>query len=271
MNAKLATPEVAATVMLLRDGDDGLEVFMIVRHTDVAAFSGALVFPGGKVDPEDYAPDLRDFCRGSDALDDATLGLRIAAVREAFEECGALLARNSGKDTFLNAGRLQGIEARWRRALAVDEAHMLEMCQAEAIELAIDALVPFAHWITPETQPRVFDTHFFLAAAPAGQRAHHDGHEGADSTWITPSQAVAEAEAGQRTVVFPTRMNLLKLARSPTVADAIERATRAPIITVQPEAEPHPEGRILRIPAAADYGATKFVVGPGGVGVRTIE
>lgn len=262
--------ELAATILLLRDGGAGLEVFMVVRHTDVNAFSGAAVFPGGKVDPGDGDPALRPHADGAEALDAAALTLRIAAIREAFEECGVLLARPAGQAALLAGDRLAAIEAAWRRRLAADHAVMLELCRAEGLSLAADLLVPFAHWITPRTQPRIFDTHFFLAAAPAGQRAHHDGHEGSDSLWTRPAEAVAEADAGRRTVVFPTRMNLLKLARAETVEAALARARAATVVTVQPEPEPHPEGRILNIPAAAGYDGTRFLVGPGGVGVRPL-
>jgi 8-oxo-dGTP pyrophosphatase MutT (NUDIX family) len=270
MDGKSATPELAATIMLLRDGADGIEVFMIVRHTDTAAFAGAAVFPGGKVDPGDSDRRLRAHADGAEVLDDAALTLRVAAIREAFEECGVLLARAAGETALLSGARLQAIEAAWRRRLAADETDMAVLVETEELRLAVDALVPFAHWITPKTQPRIFDTHFFLSAAPAGQRAHHDGYEGEDSLWTTPLGAVADADAARRTVVFPTRMNLLKLARSSTVAEALERARTEPVVTVQPEPSPHPEGRILRIPEAAGYDGTAFIVDPGAVGVRPL-
>lgn len=270
MDEKTATPELAATIMLLRDGADGIEVFMIVRHTDTAAFAGAAVFPGGKVDRGDGDRRLRARADGAEALDDAALTLRIAAIREAFEECGVLLARAAGDADLLSGPRLPAIDAAWRRRLAADETDMAALAEAEDLHFATDALVPFAHWITPKTQPRIFDTHFFLAAAPVGQHACHDGYEGEDSLWTAPRAAVADADAGRRTVVFPTRMNLLKLARSATVAEALARARAAPVVTVQPEPSPHPEGRILRIPKAAGYDGTAFVVGPGAVGVRPL-
>jgi len=268
--ANAATPELAATILLLRDGDAGLEVFMMVRHADVSAFAGAAVFPGGKVDPGDGEAALRAHCDGGEALSEAELALCIAAIREAFEECGILFARAEGDADIIASRPLQRIEAGWRQRLADDDATMLELCRAERLRLGVDLLVPFAHWITPRTQPRVFDTHFFLAAAPAHQRAHHDGRENSDSLWVRPAEAVAEADAGRRAVVFPTRMNLLKLARAKNTAEALGLARARPVVTVQPEASPHPDGRILRIPEAAGYDGNAFIVGPGGVGVRPL-
>ncbi|MDP6707152.1 MAG: NUDIX domain-containing protein [Alphaproteobacteria bacterium] len=262
--------EPAATVLLLRDGGAGLEVFMIARRQEVSTFSGALVFPGGKVDVGDHAPELRALAPGAESLDTDTLALRVAAIREAFEECGVLLARSQGDGVVIGQERLDEITANWQRRIATDEAGMLELCRAERLELAVDALVPFAHWITPPIVPRIYDTHFFLAAAPADHVAPPDGHEGEDSVWIAPGEAEAEAAAGTRTVVFPTRMNLIKLARASSVAEALARARAAEVVTVQPRVSRHERGRVLAIPEAANYGATRFLVGPGGVGVEVL-
>lgn len=114
----IAKPVPAATVMLLRDGDDGMEVFMIVRHQKSDVHAGALVFPGGRVDPEDYelAVDAAVF-PAQDGVDAATATLRVAAVRETFEECGVLLARARGDDALVSAARLRDIEAAHRAAM----------------------------------------------------------------------------------------------------------------------------------------------------------
>jgi 8-oxo-dGTP pyrophosphatase MutT (NUDIX family) len=258
----------ASTVLLLRDGDDGPEVFMVVRHHEIDSFSGALVFPGGKVDPGDG--EARQYCVGAEGMEDTALTFRVAAIREAFEECGVLLAYDNGGD-FLRAERLAELETAWRDRLQGDEATIGELCAAENLRLAIDHLVHFAHWITPRVVPKIFDTHFFLAAAPADQVALHDGEESTDSTWITPAAAVAEAEAGRRTVVFPTRMNLGKLGRSKTVDEAITVAVSKAVVTVQPKVRPHDEGRTLQIPAEADYEGTLFLAQQVGDALRSIR
>jgi 8-oxo-dGTP pyrophosphatase MutT (NUDIX family) len=247
----------ASTVLLLRDRPHGLEVFMVVRHHEIDSFSGALVFPGGKVDPGDH--EARQYCRGAEGMADGALAFRIAALREAFEECGVLLAYPKGSEALVSASQTAGIEQRWRGKLTRDEATIGEVCAVEGLELAVDRLVHYAHWITPKVVPKIFDTHFFLAPAPEDQVALHDGSESTDSAWIRPADALKEGEEGSRTIVFPTRMNLMKLGQWATAAEALAGAAAQPVVTVQPEVTPHPEGRTLRIPAAAGYGGSLFL------------
>jgi hypothetical protein len=117
--------------------------------------------------------------------------------------------------------------------------------------------VPFAHWITPEFMPKRFDTWFFLVAAPEDQVAVHDGREGVDSVWIRPADAIAEAEAGRRIIIFPTLLNVQKLGRSASVAEALAAAHREPIVTVLPRVFETAAGSVLRIPAEAGYGISR--------------
>ena len=137
---------------------------------------------------------------------------------------------------------------------------MLALAEAEDLVLACDHLVPFAHWITPETQPKRFDTHFFLAVAPPDQEARHDGHESTDSVWITPADLVGAADAEAWYVMFPTRLNAQKVGRSATVADALAAARAGPVVTVMPRGRKVEGGRKLRIPAGAGYGMTEAFV-----------
>ncbi len=254
----------AATTMLVRDGTAGLEVFLMVRHENTRSFSGAAVFPGGKVDPADGDEALAARCRGAEALDAGARAFRVAAIREAFEECGVLLARD-GNGAALTPARHDAVVAHWRDRRLADQATMAEIAEAEDLLLETDALVPFAHWITPKIAPRIFDTHFFLVPTPADAFARHDGDEGVDSTWIRPAEAVARAEAGDLMIIFPTRLNLLKLAVSSTVAEALAAARAQDVVTVRPIARPHEDGRHLHIPLAAGYGGSDFVVGRDGV------
>jgi 8-oxo-dGTP pyrophosphatase MutT (NUDIX family) len=174
-------------------------------------------------------------------------------VREAFEECGILLARKRGQRAVVAAAELKGIEERWRAKLAKDEATIVDLAEAEDLEIATDLMTPFAHWITPTFAPKRFDTWFFLAEAPEDQVALHDGSESVDSVWIKPQQAIDEASAGKRTLVHATFKNLELLVEGATVAGAISQATERKIVTVQPWVEVHDGKRFLRIPEGAGY------------------
>jgi 8-oxo-dGTP pyrophosphatase MutT (NUDIX family) len=261
-NKSIAQPRLASTVMLLRDGANGMEVFMIVRHQGNDFASGALVFPGGRVDPEDHdvAADAAVF-PPQPGMDAATAALRVAAIRETFEECGVLLARARGDTSLINAARLRDIEAAYRPAMARQERTFGAMLAAENLVLAVDAMVHFAHWITPVHVPKRFDTHFFLAAAPADQVALHDGSEAVDSIWITPASAIDGTQAGKYKLVFPTQMNLQKLARHAPSAAALEAARADRVVTVVPVQERAGDGmRVMRLPLEAGYGGELFEV-----------
>ena len=129
-----------------------------------------------------------------------------------------------------------------------------EFLAAENLELALEALTPFAHWITPPILPKRFDTHFYIVDAPIDQIAIHDGSELVDSVWINPARALEEADAGKYTLVFATRLNLQLLAQSPDAASAIAAARARRIVTVEPVAVKTERGYTMRIPIEAGYG-----------------
>src|SRR5258708_39369018 len=136
-------PRPATTVLLLRPstaGDAGspIEVFMVVRHQQIDSFSGALVFPGGKLEDADGDSRLRVRCGGADRIGDGELKFRIAGVGEAFEECGVLLARQRGQRALIAAADLLGIEQRWRARLATDAATIIDLVEAEELEPGTD-------------------------------------------------------------------------------------------------------------------------------------
>ena len=248
----------ATTVLLLRPskpGDAGspLEVFMVGRHHAIDAFSGALVFPGGKLEEADGDPQLRARCAGADKISAGELKFRIAGVREAFEECGILLARKRGQRNLIAAADLKGIEEKWRAKLTKDEASIVDLVEAEDLEIATDLMTPFAHWITPIFAPKRFDTWFYLAEAPEDQLALHDGSESVDSVWIGAQEAIDEASAGKRTLVHATTKNLELLAEGGTVTGALSQASERKIVTVQPWVEQRDGKRFLHIPEGAGY------------------
>jgi len=244
------TPVPAATILMLRDGPDGLETFMVVRHHQIDFASGALVFPGGKVDQGDF--DVRQYCHGVDDADDTAVGLMAGALREAFEECGILLARPAGSEELIAGERLEALTP-YRDRLHKGEVSLADFLEQEALVLACDKLQHFAHWITPDMMPKRFDTHFYLAAAPADHLALHDGHESVDSVWICPADATAGAKDKTYTIIFPTLMNIEMLGESRSVDEAMQMAAQRNIVTVLPVVEQREDGNYLCIPAEAGY------------------
>jgi 8-oxo-dGTP pyrophosphatase MutT (NUDIX family) len=245
---------LSATILLLRDGPEQLEVFMVERHHQIDFAEGALVFPGGKTETSDAESDLLAFCNGpeSEASDETTV--RIAAIRETFEECGVLLARPRGLTDLVDGARLEAIAKRYRDPMQAGDIKILDMIRSEDLELAFDLLVPFAHWITPEFMPKRFDTHFFLVPAPPDQLAAHDGFESVDSLWTTIPRALELEKSGQRTIIFPTLENMKKLGRSNSVAEAIANARRDTIVTVLPKISKDPDGTLMMVlPEEAGY------------------
>ncbi|HEV8014322.1 MAG TPA: NUDIX hydrolase [Stellaceae bacterium] len=250
---------LAATVLLLRDAAAGLEVLMITRHAETVFAGGAAVFPGGRLDPEDGAPALLQHCRAVPGSDAAQMALRVCAIRETFEEAGLLLARRAGSERLLTSSELGAIQAALLVRLGKTADFTALVCEG-GLELATDLLVPFAHWITPAIRPRRYDTYFFLAPAPAEQEARHDGHEAVDSIWVAPGQAAADGAAQRVKMIFATRFNLQKLARS-TTRDAAFAAARADtIVTVCPEYRETPGGLMWSIPIEAGYGIAETPV-----------
>jgi 8-oxo-dGTP pyrophosphatase MutT (NUDIX family) len=237
----------SATVLLLRDQAGRLEVLMTTRHDAAGFAAGAIVFPGGKLEAEDAA--LARFGRVGAAGDEAA-ALRAAAIRETFEECGILLARRRGEAALLP-------DAALREVTGGRVGSLLALAREAGLELADDLLVPFAHWVTPADRPKRFSVHFLLAPAPAGQVPLHDGREAVDAVWVVPEAILAEAEANRVKMVFATRMNLKKLARSRSVAEALDAARGETIVTVMPERGTGPDGPVIRIPLEAGYGVAE--------------
>jgi 8-oxo-dGTP pyrophosphatase MutT (NUDIX family) len=235
-------PAPAATLLLLRERAGALEVLMMRRSEESSFAPGAYVFPGGRVCPEDE--QLAVYCARC-ATEAPGLAYRTAAIRETYEECGILLARKGAGGPLLCAQDV-------RPGLILSDG---------TLELATDLLVPFAHWITPASRPKRFDTHFFAAAAPDDQVVAHDGYEAVDAVWVRPAEILVQAEAGTAKMVFATRMNLARLGRSRTVHEALDAAARSKIVTVTPEIVVTADGQFFVIPEAAGYGISRLPVG----------
>ena len=193
-------------------------------------------------------------------MDDETRAFHVAAIRETFEESGVLLARPTGSGALVDGPRRLEIEAAHRDALNANETTIGAIADACDLRLALDLLVPFAHWITPDFMPKRFDTHFFLVPAPPDHVAVHDGSESVDSVWTRPGDAIAAETAGERTIIFPTLMNVKKLGRSDSVADAIVAARAHPIVTVYPRVENRDGVATMVLPEDAGYDVTEAPV-----------
>ncbi|WP_028136974.1 NUDIX hydrolase [Bradyrhizobium japonicum] len=267
--AETSASRPASTILLLRDGAEAggnsrgeIEVFMMVRHHQIEFNSGALVFPGGSVDAGDKEIVARaDLYSGGEGLSEADRGFRIAAIRETFEESGILLARCRETGAPVDASRAGEIADAHRIPLNEHKISFLNILADNNLQLALDTLVPYAHWITPEGMPKRFDTWFFLAAAPQDQLGAHDGRESTDSIWVSPREAVEGGESGRFKLPFPTTRNLIRLAKQPTVQAAMEHARSLSIVTVMPVMTKTDTGRQLRIPREAGYDGEVFEVG----------
>lgn len=248
----------ASSAIILRDGADGVEVFMVVRHHQIDFASGAMVFPGGSVDVQDSRLVLKSPNSAATGAPDSSFWL--AGIRETFEEAGLVLARRRSEERMLDAEAAARLVKLHRSAVLDGTLPFAEMLEKESLEPVTDLMVHFAHWITPVGPPRRFDTHFFLIAAPVEQAGHHDGTEAVEGIWVSPAQAIADADAGRRVILPPTRLNLLKLTKDQTVAEAVERARASKVVTVLPQVVKDDSGRKLVIPIEAGYGMSEYRV-----------
>lgn len=220
----------AATVIVVRDGDDGLEVLVQERHVETDFVGGALVFPGGRVEDADRDLDPAlvvggdpagiGECFGTDER--GGLGLLVAAARESFEEAGVLFAVDADGDPVDGDLLDEPDVADARAALAArdDRGDLAALLRARGLRLTLDAYHPFAWWVTPDGMHRRYDTRFFVAAVPPGQEdtATSDQVETTSARWLSPRTCLDGHESGRFTVIFPTRRVLAELATHDDVA-----------------------------------------------------
>jgi 8-oxo-dGTP pyrophosphatase MutT (NUDIX family) len=256
----------AATVMLVRDGADGLEVFMLRRTLNAAFAGGMYVFPGGRVDDADHGADLEPIC---DGLDDGPASARlqisrgglaywVAAIRECFEEAGVLLARRASESEALRFESPEVISrfGALRDRLNSGEVSFMEICVEEDLQLITDAIHYVSHWITPVGEVRRFDTRFFLARAPQAQVPLHDNSETIESLWVRPVDALERFRAGELAMIPPTIRNLEFLLPHVLADDALRAAAEVGTPpAILPKLRTDEDGRVIGIamPDDADY------------------
>jgi 8-oxo-dGTP pyrophosphatase MutT (NUDIX family) len=238
------SPRPSSAVVLARElPAGGFEVFMVRRHIKSEFVPDAFVFPGGSVKPQDSeAEQVPGLCApvagGPTALGS---GFRVAALRECFEEAGVLLARRGDRPLAITAADTPRFAA-YRDALFADRTTLADIAAREALTVATDDLLWWAHWITPEAMPKRFTTHFFLAPMPPDQEAAHDQLETTDGVWRTPAEALAGFERGDFPLVFATIHQLRELAGIESLEAARARYAQATPRTIRPRVVQH-EGR----------------------------
>jgi 8-oxo-dGTP pyrophosphatase MutT (NUDIX family) len=259
---EVAEPRHAATVVLLRDGANGgagggaggIEAYLLRRVGTMAFAGGMYVFPGGSVDPRDgdaeiawAGPPAAEWTAPLSATEPLARGLVAAAVRETFEESGVLLASPVPDDREL-LGREQA-------ALLDRSASMAEVLARNGLVLRADLLRPWAHWVTPEIEPKRFDTRFFVAALPEGQEPVHFRGESDASEWVAPNDAVARHARGELLMLPPTVFTLAEIGAYGSVAEVLAAAQARDVKRVLPRIVVDGDDVLLLLPGDPGYPA----------------
>ncbi len=245
--AQPVVPKDAASLLLLRGshGSEGIEVLMVKRHSRSVFAGGMFVFPGGELDEEDCHPswggllrrplpgELEKLCSDGTSPEKA-LGLMVAGIRELFEETGILLAGGNAEEALRSLGRKDALLREYRAGMCEGRLRFRDVVRELGIDLALDRLVFFAHWITPEISPIRYDTRFFLAPAPEGQTPRHDRAEVTTCQWMRPHEALRMCGEGRFPLLPPTMANLHALTEFRNVEEALESARERDVPTVLP-------------------------------------
>jgi 8-oxo-dGTP pyrophosphatase MutT (NUDIX family) len=246
----IGIPRPASTLILLREGDLGPEVLMLKRHGLSDVLGEAYVFPGGKLDDSDQRLSPVRFLDESpgvlqarlnevDSRSEMAVGLFVAAIREACEECGILLAHG------VEQSKQEQVAMQLRSGSSFE--HALSEIDGR---LAASQLWPWSRWITPVSrlQAKRFDTRFFVARAPSNAMARHDGHEATETAWMQPREALDRYRDGQINLAPPQIMTPAELARYDSVVSVLEVARERPPYRIEPYVLDTPEGLVLCFP-----------------------
>ena len=222
----------AATIIIVREASASFEIFMLKRTSKASFAGGMFVFPGGRVDGDDHLHKYDALRVGPtepqqpqvQALGDEWRGFWVCAIRETFEESGLLLAYRDGELIDLADTEEQSRFEGYRAPLHKGAMTLLDLCETEQLQLAVDQVHFFNRFVTPLGRPRRFDTRFFIAAAPENQTGLHDDAETVDSLWITPGDALQRHAEGEFDLMNVTRMQLETLAQFDSKAALLDSA-----------------------------------------------
>jgi 8-oxo-dGTP pyrophosphatase MutT (NUDIX family) len=252
-----AEPRNAATVVLLRPGSEGPEVYLLRRQTSMAFASGMCVFPGGGVDPRDFdhhtawAGPTPEEWASQLGTDEATArALVCAAVRETFEESGVLLAGESA-DTVI-ADTTGDDWEKDRAALEARELSFTDFLDGRGLVLRTDLLGAWAAWLTPVFEPRRYRTWFFVADLPEGQRTRDVSTESDQVTWLAAMRAVKDVEKEQIFMLPPTYLTCLEVGQYADPGAVLDEARGRTVEMFMPEVEENDEGGTLSVPHRFD-------------------
>jgi 8-oxo-dGTP pyrophosphatase MutT (NUDIX family) len=244
-------PRAAATIVLLRDGAAGMELLLMRRSRKAGFVPGAYVFPGGRVDNSDALPavvsllDDLDPDTARDRLEHEgeppAIAYYLAALREAFEETGIMVGLRSDGSAPPTAAEDSAIDE-IRDALMGDRMGFDEAIARMECRIAGDAIEYIAHWITPEPEPRRYDTRFFAAKVRSGSTAIVDPREMTDALWLSPHEALERLDRGELPMVFPTIKTIEALSRYGSADEALEGYGAAPVRTILPTLVVTPTG-----------------------------
>jgi 8-oxo-dGTP pyrophosphatase MutT (NUDIX family) len=243
--AQIAVARPAATIVLLREGDTGLEVLLLERQKTAGFVPGAWVFPGGRVDSDDAGAELLARLGGitpaqasrrlelAEHADPPAIAFYVAAIREAFEETGILVARDAEGRPARGAVHDAEVE-RLREGLLQNEDLFPAVLDRLDVRMDCASVEYVAHWITPVVEPRRYDTRFFAGAVPPGVDAVPNEREMTRALWATPAEALRRNLAGELPMVFPTIRTLQSLVGFATPRDALAAFREREISTILP-------------------------------------
>jgi glyoxylase-like metal-dependent hydrolase (beta-lactamase superfamily II)/8-oxo-dGTP pyrophosphatase MutT (NUDIX family) len=257
---EIVTPRPASTLIIVRDGEAGMEVLLGEKTSKVNFAAGAFVFPGGALDESDFPDNFTisgklsvDKANQILGVSDGGLSYWIAAIRECFEEIGVLFAAPA-RGGMPSEKEFVAFESNERKKLERGEVTFHEALKHAEFSLEIDQLHYFSRWVTHAGSPRRYDTRFFIARMPQGQIARHDGGELVDHRWVKPDEALRLNSQGELNLMFPTQKTIEKLQEFSDVEEALSYTLSAPPATpMEPRLTVGAEGKKLLVPGDFAY------------------